>query len=1083
MIEAHEQPIDVYSASAGSGKTYTLASRYIDMLISKPTDYRNILAVTFTNKATAEMMSRIIDDLYIIASDKQKLTPEQQKKQTILIQRQKKCMTTPLSDALIQQRCQVALRLILNDYRMFNISTIDSFVQRIIRAFAFEMGFPASYSIELDTTLVINESIDNMMRSLGENKELSKWIIEYLNSQADEGKWSIDKAIFNLAKKILDDKGREFMNDVEEKLRQNHNLMLELKKQINTDISTTEEQFEAAMNAFASGYENGFPYDNLKGKSRAPANTIYNKCTDAKNSIYDRIYAIYQKKEKSIEETNDAEILAKVKVLFNTITDEKVKNYRTAYLIKKNIYVIGIMSYLSEHINRWKRQNDTLPMSDSNDLLSRLIDKSELPFIYEKIGTRFQNIMIDEFQDTSGTQWDNFKPLISENIDNGHKSLLVGDTKQSIYRWRNSDWHNLANVDQIFPCQKHLLDINWRSKPSVVAFNNAMFSYIKDRMASVLKNADESDSKSTEIIDVFESCLQKVPQHKKSNDTGFVQIRLLPQSKSKKESDNDELSPKDIAINEMLSEIAKLHTDYCYNYGDICILVRDHKDGALVMNALHAEGIDAVSTDSLKLTSSLAVKGILGALQYMANPNDKTALIAFMAASVFAKNDNVSQLLNVDNQIVTQLLSLNGLGLIEIVSQLVSDYIKPELVRTEFMFIEALTDTIRSYLSKGRVNLSDFIEYIDKQGDKLTVIAPPSQTAVKVMTIHKSKGLEFKAVLIPFADWDILPRNGDIMWVSTNVKDIPSIYSPFVYVPINFAKTTMSDTWFEQAYIDEKRMLHIDNLNLLYVALTRAENVLMVWGHQTPDKAKTEAASHKTPFDYMLDALAQYTKIDIIYSDNTTDQLPIVRDEIDTDGSLTFTVGEITSLKSENEAEQNEQIEQYPLHKWNIRMAHTATSELDDEPTTNRELGIEMHAIMEKVRTLSDIEPAFANAVCNGELTQTEAQECKAHLNMALQDATARSWFDVSAECVYNEMSFYGNKQIKRPDRVLIDKDKNVIVIDYKFCQKTDQNIRKYSSQVTQYVNLFHQIGYKNVSGFVWYLGDDINYKPEIIRL
>ncbi len=1080
------KPVDVYSASAGSGKTYTLASRYIDMLISAPNKYQNILAVTFTNKATAEMMTRIIDDLYCISASTEKLTPAQQKRQEMLISRQQNCMRATnkplLSQADIKQRCQTALRLILNDYRMFSVSTIDSFVQRVIRAFAFEMGFPASYGIELDSNLVVTESVDNLMRSISEkeNAQLRNWLIEFFNSKADEGKWSIEGDIIKLAVNILSDDGRKFMDDIEAKTHNDAEFMQKLKKNIDKIIEEHELKFEEIFANYANNFPNGFPVDEVKGKSKAQPYTVYNICI-GNQKTREKLDTILKKEDnKTFNDDSNNEFVEKAFRNLYAELHKYLTRYRTAHLIKKNIYVIGIMSHLSEKMNEWKRKNDMLPMSDSNDLLRRLIDGCELPFIYEKIGTKFHNIMIDEFQDTSEMQWNNFKPLISQAISSNNNCLLVGDTKQSIYRWRNSDWRNLANVGNTLTCNINQLETNWRSQHCIVAFNNTIFSHIRSNMQQTLNTITNTPS-NTDLLKVFESCTQNIPDNKKTtaNNAGFVQVKVVSVEQTDP-NNNADTNEDTIVLQETINAIRDLHNNYNYDYGDICILVRRNEDGSTIMRALKQEGIEAVSTDSLKLTSSKAVVGIMGALRYLANPQDLPSLIAFMSASVYNQTTNINQLLNVSDDIKSQLQALNGMGLIEIVSQLTESYIKPELVSADFMFIEALTDTMRSYLSKGRVNLSDFIDYMDKNEGKISVIAPQSRTAVQVMTIHKSKGLEFKAVLIPFASWDIIKKPDDLLWVPTaGIND--ETVQMLNYLPITYNKN-MKNTYFDDIYANETRMKYIDSLNELYVALTRAEEVLMIWGKEKTKKQKKEDDDeNKSVFNYMLNVLKNQNDVSANYANGE----PFSQDinTTLTPTGQTYTIGTLCPTNNTIANQQNETIEQYPLHQWNLRMVTTNMPDDTDEETTNRQFGIEMHSIMEHVRTLADLDAAFATATENGQLSAADATIRRKHIDTALTNPIAKAWFNVPAQHVYNEMSFFGNGQIKRPDRVVIDDQNNVTVIDYKFCAKNNQNIKKYQTQVQQYKTLFAQTGYTNINGYLWFLGDNDTYQPEIIEI
>ncbi|MCQ2203462.1 MAG: UvrD-helicase domain-containing protein [Bacteroidales bacterium] len=1144
--------IDIYSASAGSGKTYTIAMRFIDMLVDNPHNYQHILAVTFTNKATAEMKERIVSDLFAITykGDDIKLN----KKKHELIERQNQCRAKTgkpeMAAEEIEKRCKTALSLMLNDYGQFSVSTIDSFVQRVIRAFAFEAGLSSNYGVELDSDMVLSESMDMLMKDLGTDEDLKKWVLEFVHSTMEEdGKWNVEGRIGGLAKMIMTDEGRNFVNelsgrdrkDIESLKNETAVIMKQVKQDLVSAVAMAKRDSERFMDSvkgvFKSIIEN---YDKDDGKGDALVK--YALMDDTAQDRLEKIVELSTDPSGMIKKTgknppSEEEALKAAMPICRFVENDGFKRYHTARLIRRQIYVIGIMADIARKISEWAKEHNVMPMSDSNELLRALVGNTDVPFIYEKIGSRYNNIMIDEFQDTSKTQWGNFRPLVKNSTDLNSKSMLVGDTKQAIYRWRNTDWHILANMDDqeaepelSSAVNKVPLDTNWRSLANVIRFNNAIFSGMKKCVGSYLGGLRKSEEMDGDVKSVYGNFYQKIAS-KNLDKGGFAQLRLFrdievekTDSKGKKVTKQNKVDIKPYTLTDMVGVIEMLHREKGYKYGEMCVLVRKNKEGGRVIDALSSAGIASVSTDSLSLMSSPVICGIMSALKYISDPYDKSSLISLLAV-VDRKGKSIneywhSEEVDVDYQmsLSTRLKSLSGMGLLEMVEMIVSEFIRQDLVDTDFIFVEALLDKVRSYITKYHVNLSDFIEYMDKAGGGLSVVAPENDNAVNVMSIHKSKGLEFKVILMPFADWEIVDsRKSSMVWASTDMIPDQGLKT-LKRVPVA-GSSELSKTYFDGDYIDEQCLLNIDSLNLQYVAQTRAKGVLVMWGKMSHENKSN------TPVDYICsllgfekeeslsgqkeveltteweeDGVVKTEKVTLSKSWNryrlteegseaeivtTNDESAASEEGDESEESkivelYRYTLGEIPDSKVMDEKEAGESgsgthsevIKKYKIHKWQSVKVNVPVEKEDDSSAR----GTMWHDVMASVMTKDDIESAFANAVSDGEVTEKESKQMSSYILREIETTKAKEWFDVASDSIYNELSLIDKACMKRPDRVVIDSMNRVTVVDYKFGEAKKAHQR----QVEKYIELLKKAGYTDVHGYLWYLDESAMNSSEI---
>ncbi len=1060
MTKERATKLKIYSASAGSGKTYTLAQQFIDLLIRNPHDYEHILAVTFTKKATNEMKERILENLFLLSHQPQG-EEEQKKRKGLMDSQMKLCADRgeSLSEEEISKRCRTALFLFLNDYSQFNILTIDSFVQKVIRAFAYEANLQSQYQVRIEKRPVIDDAFDEMMIDIKKDAKLHDWLKTFMERNSEDGKkWdSMAGKVKEFANKMLDKdifaKGETF--DIE-RYKKYRDELYKIKKD-------TEDEFIRIVDSIRINYPNC-----VKGK-------VKNRLTvsDEENKKY------YRDVKKHDEECRPPEYYIPVKVESNEklkaelerfeecFSGETYRKYLTAQKILDNVYLLGVMGYLKNKIGDINRRDNEMLIGDSNVLLNKLIDENDVPFIYEKVGSKFSNIMIDEFQDTSKVQWDNFRPLVKNSIDTNNEAMIVGDVKQAIYRWRNSDWNLLSkqvykdfeNQTQHFP-----LTTNWRSEANVIDFNNKIFERLKGIFTDEIskQKGGESDD---ELNKIYEDCEQKIPNGKSENRSGVVEVTLIETPDKKEE---DKLQYDDIIGSEVPQKIGDI-LGKGFAYSDICVLVRNKKDGKKVMDALSEAEIPFVSADTLQLDSSPAVNAIVSYLKFIQDQKNTSCLAHALEAE--CPTDEPFENIWQNRQVrVDEILQLYGLGLVEMVEKIIAR-IRSEVIESQYCYVEMFQNLVRSYASDGNVNLGDFLEYYDEKKESIVVEVPENQDAVQIMTIHKSKGLQFKFVLIPYANWKI--EGGNLNKDNLIMKIEQKPFDEFGISIIKECKD-LSKTYARDEYIEEQKKKLIDNLNLIYVAFTRAENGLFIWTESSAEKDGNSKKNNSSDKDKTIGkvspAICAATRElgELFFSRKTT----IDNEEKHTE---TYTLGEIeANIKTGAEEKKNDTllIDYFEKKDWKERLAIHRESEVERFEKQHEIVGYgnKMHQIMERISTVDDTEKALRQAKICGEIDDDDAERIRLQLEERLNCETAKPWFDGSMKHIANEASFVTSDADFRPDRLMIDQEGNVVIVDYKFGKERPA---KYVRQVQRYMTLARQIGYKNVSGYLWYFTEN----------
>ena len=1009
--------IEVLKASAGAGKTHRLTGEYIELLFSKDYAFKNILAVTFTNKATDEMKQRILEELHVLS---------QQGVKSDYLDRIMKY--TGKDEVWVRSKAKEILISVLHDYTSFRVSTIDKFFQLVMRSFARELGKMATYNVELDQNSVLARAVDKMFAQLDDpkNHKLLEWLIDYSLEAVDKGSsWNVKGEILKLGSQIFSE---EFKLAKEKCTQEFEDISIDEVARMKSALKEQVDNFERELaNIAKEGIkciaDAGMTSDGFKGGSRSPLFYFHRVFQQSGRvvvavpsatfiALQDDISKWYTGKKcpADIEAVYPAlnEIVGKIVYLF----EKGYKGYATALVLLSNVNVLGILNDIYVKVLEYCREKNIILLSESTELLSKIIDKSDTPFVYEKIGAKLENYMLDEFQDTSLLQWRNFFPLLDNSLSEGHKSLIVGDVKQSIYRWRGSDCKILKeDIYDMFgegKIKDDNLKFNYRSTENIIKFNNAFFEHCADEVQQLV------DDKGKDISSVYAELEQHLPEDKKVKQ-GYVEVSFIDDEEEDFYEQSLQLLPQKVA---MLLEGG-------YSQKDIAVLVRTGREGNLVAEKLIGCGYDVISSDSLYVCSSVAVQKIVNILRETDNPDSDSLRIMKMF-------QNIPEHEQISNYSLYQLCEA-------IIRQSLSDDEKKDLA-----YLQAFLDLVLEFTNSKGTNISQFLKWWDESGVKCTVSAPEDMNAIRVMTIHKSKGLGFDVVIIPFLKENIdhKPLLSPTLWCSWEGMPMPVKYSK-----------GLLETSFAQEYNAERNSTCIDALNTVYVAFTRAKKEMFIFA---------PVAKMKKSGDYSKDTIA-----DILYT-YCKDILGFTDDNVVTFGESGC---EKKPEKSDGKLKLEDVFESGLLEKRTRTVANSGSLQGGE---TVREHGIAMHYVFSLVKYAADIADAVARACKEGVATcpQDELMEL---VGSKIDSVKNYGWFDEKWK-VLNECSILTEEgEEKRPDRVLVS-GHDAVVIDYKFgafSQEDTAQVGQYKRQVSRYMNLLTKMGYTNVKGYLWFLSAD----------
>lgn len=1064
--------LKIYKASAGSGKTFRLTGDFIALLFKNPIKYKHILAVTFTNKAAGEMKSRILKHVYILA----------QGKSSPYIKQIQKSFSSD-SDK-IQHRAKVILSYILHDYSRFSISTIDTFFQQVIRAFAREMGLQSGFDIELDQDKVLLETTDRLLFRLDDDPELAKWLGQYADSKITEGKsWNFKKDILDLGKEVFKESFKSFDKTLIEKIGQK-----EFVNYYQQTLFAIKSRFENQMQDYAKQAlqlirNNGLATQDFKHGKSSFAN-YFNKIQHADYDPTKRVYEANESEENWYKQTSIAKeaILSAyngglAKILDNTLSfyDNNYRNYYTATAILSQIYTLGILTDISEEIKNHAYEQNIFLISESAKLLHSIIGNNDAPFVYEKTGAYYHHFMIDEFQDTSHLQWDNFKPLIRNSLADNNDNIIVGDVKQSIYRWRNSDWQLLASqIDADFDqmlLQKETLTYNYRSEKNIVLFNNTAFSIfkklVKNQLTSDMPEENEAlNHLASQIDNAYADTLQSLPDN--AREGGYINTSFYEKDGFKH------------SVLEKVPELIAQLQDKGYNPGDIAILVRKKSEGKEVVNTLLEykrtsqthHRFDVISEESLYLSNATAVKCIINSLYYLIHPGEaffknilvhefirylKDQPVAGQDLHKFFEKPQANSPGLFENLMPEQLISqqelLRQMPLFELIEELIA-ILGLNNHQHSYPFLESFQDMVNDYTQKHSSSINSFLEWWEETGKNKTIGLSEEQDAIRILTVHKAKGLEFKTVIIPFCNWK-LDNEANIIWC----RPQQAPFNNLDLVPVKY-NNTMKNSYFADDYYEEKMKSFVDNLNLLYVAFTRAEKNLFVFG-ELPGRNTNDI---KNVSHLLLHGLQSSQPEDDTHTISLNNHF--------NNEDNTFQFGILEHEKTEKTDGQSWfEPDTYPsksvTQKLKLRRYGKEYFSFEKEPAYKHlNFGTLMHEAFKNIFTPKDVDKAVSVLLINGLITNDEQETLKQNIRQAINDERVKDWFSEKWNIITEtEILLPSGKRVK-PDRVLI-RDDHAIVIDYKF---GEQENKAYNRQLNFYIKQLQRMGYKNTEGYIWYV-------------
>lgn len=1044
--KSRETMLTIYQASAGSGKTYTLAKRYISLLLSQrqPHAHRSILAVTFTHKATNEMKSRIIRELHALGGG----LPSAYRQD---LMRENRCSADE-----INRRAGEILVDILQDYSSFAISTIDSFFQQVVRSFAREIGLPGSYNVALDSNDLLAQAIDQLFFELGEtqNQTLLQWLTYFAEHNINEGKsWNPQKAMEDFGAEIFKENYQNILAAANKQLHEKAFLANYRKtlKNIRTTFEQSARQLGTEGLQLIQKY--GLETSSFKGGSTTSPMKLFDKLAtgeidmpgDKFVACADDVELCYKASDppglQNAIENLHANGLSRLMHQVIELFGKDYKNYCSAKAIAGNLDVLGIMSDLSAYIRKVTEEQNIMPLAETPMLLHDIIDGSDTPFIYEKIGVRIRHYMIDEFQDTSAMQWQNFRPLIANSVSAHNENLVVGDVKQSIYRWRNSDWTLLDNIvpnDKALEPRIEVLDTNWRSKRDIVEFNNMLFRRLPEMLQSKL---DESHAR--RLMHAYENLVQK--SHQQEN--GYVQVCFI--------DENEDSGWKETALNKLLDQIRNAQ-ERGIALHEMAILARTKADVQVITQFLIMQKVPVISSEGLLMSNAPAVRFLTGMLYVLADPSDAIhrTIVNFEYARGTRKlsyNEAILMATTTDELLFSQdeqekIKQISHAPLFDIVQQIISVFNVYEWENAA-IFVQAFADYVFDYITGHSSDLRNFMEFWEKNMQKATIVMPDVRNAIQVMTVHKAKGLEFKCVFVPFCEWNMDNHNRDTLWCIPNIEPFNRL-SP---VPVSYS-SGLQDTVFATEYQEERMQNHIDSLNILYVAFTRPEQELYAF---CPKPSKTDEKLGNKQISHLLwkclsadiDEQGDYRKgIQSKCKEENKDSIPLTNDKL------------LQDLNRYGHDGINKTV------RLRVKSpVRTSDEELSEE---NRlDLGIVMHEILCNIKQQSDQEKAIEDMVDSGRISRNEAGLVRAQLDKFWQMEGTAEWFSGKYQVLTEAEILTPDGSVYRPDRLMIN-GQEAVIVDYKFGDvKRPEHVR----QVRTYMRLVGQMGYA-VRGYLYYI-------------
>lgn len=1037
---SHSSTFQIYNASAGSGKTFTLVKEYLIILLTAKDVFlfQKILAITFTNKAAGEMKERVLNNLQSFAEKEESVIL------TLILDE------TNLDRQTIQKRSEKIIDAILQNYASFSITTIDSFTHKIIKSFAFDLGLSLNFEVEMDAVSLLSEAVDVLVSKIGNNKDITRLLIHFSLSKTDEDKsWDISKELNDIAKILLNEDDAKHVNLLaSKKLNDFDNIQNKVSKNKSELLEEIKSKGETALNIIENAglevkdFSRGTFPKFLKDLSEFTSSFDFKKRSETIDKAIEN-HNFYTKTAKPEIKNSIEGILPDLITIF----DQSKEIYGQLILCElalKSLIPLAVLNNINTELNTIKEDNNIRLNAEFNQLIANNIKNQPSPFIYERIGQRFMHYFIDEMQDTSTLQWKNLIPLIDNALAQENSNLLlVGDGKQAIYRWRGgkaeqfinlgSSDKNSVNPFQITKTAK-TLEINYRSFSEIINFNNNFFQH----SAAFLQN------KSYEQL--FIDGNKQLENNRKG---GCVTLTFL-----EKEKDREIESLQ--YPNKVLEKIKEIQSQF--RLDEICILVRKKSDGIAIANYLSENLIPIVSSETLLLKSNTKVSFIINILQVLQNPTDKETLINvlyFLHSHLNVqekKHPFIVKHIKLNNHDLFDSLAyystsfnLNDFNLLPFYEKIESIIRGFHLTNSSDAYLQFFLDVILEQQRKN-TDIQSFLEYWDRKKENLSIVAPESTDAVQIMTIHKSKGLEFPVVIFP-CDLDIYQQINPKIWLDQLSKN----YTPFneLLIPFNKDLNFVSNRG-KEIYKQQREELELDNFNLLYVALTRPIEQLHIITNKKISKN--------------IENTNYYSGIFINYLKKTGNW---------NNDKLNYTFGDVQRKSKLTNFERKTKIQDSfissPWKDHNIYMLASASKLWDTKQEEAIEYGNLIHEMMSKIISEEDITKVIDEYTNQGIIQKKDLKLIQYIIINIVKHPLLEEFFKKNIT-VFNEREIVTiDNQIIIPDRLVIN-GSDAVVIDY----KTGKHSSQHHQQVLKYANTIREMNLKIQKKLLVYIGKEI---------
>ena len=1044
----------VYKASAGSGKTYTLVKEYLKMALkdkNDPSAFRRILAITFTNKAAAEMKERVIKNLHDISAGKAKIELVRDICDALEIEQQE-----------LVERSKNCLSAILHQYTDFSIGTIDSFMHRVVKTFAFDLKLPVNFNVELDSEVVLRLAIEQVLDKVGENQSITKALVGFTESKTEEEKnMRIEQELYEAASDLLNEESALLIKKLQHLTIED---FLEIRQKLFLQVIKLVEAFNTIgdlclLKLEEAGLETGDFYQSRSGIGKLmlllqhfSVGDLFVMNSYQQKAIYEDVW--YSKSADAGKKEQIDAVSGELKSLIIQAIDLWERNsseYILSCEILKSIYAVALLNEISLAIDKIRDDEFIVHISEFNRRVAEIVNNEPAPFIFERLGERYQHYLIDEFQDTSVIQWQNIIPLVNNGLASNHASIIVGDGKQAIYRFRGGEVEQFAKFPEPYPSNlnptqverytlfKHFykpenLSKNWRSKPEVVNFNNDFYEFLSEEVLA------------PSLKDVYLDHKQELPG---KAEGGYVEFRFTSNDFIKEEREAFHLENCEKIIRDMKDNKG-------YQYKDIALLTRNNIQGTMLAAYLLNIGIPVISNESLLVKNAPEVRMLLAWMNILIRNqvslymfevlkllNDSGILkyssyeelisdIKLSENEVFAKLNELQRLPDIDK--------LRTMSLTEICFDLCRVY---EFDIQKNTYIHFFLESVWSLSKNQSSDIPVFLDFWEEKKDKLSISLPQDANAVKIMTVHKSKGLQFPVVILPFAHGQ-RPRN-----TSKWVEDEENLPAQLNAVKLEFSNK-VSQTNLAHLVEQEQERETLDNLNLLYVATTRAEDALYILSGHSGNKGSLQIGWESYIEAYVVDRFGP--------------------DAIESGCSI----GDVNFENAREQKTEENLIEfnTYELGNWSEKIKISRQSNLiwdtQREPALIQR-GKIIHRLLSEVKTQDDIQTQLNILSDEGVLEIEFMNELKEYANEVIQHEEIQSLLQRANEIISEKSLLLQNGEILRPDRVFI-LDDEVVVLDYKSGLKKPEH----QNQLKNYMNALKPLYSKPIRGMLAYLSEEL---------